>query len=326
MRGPKGALGRCAMLAAALSVCWSWSDSGWAQTKLRVAKASVAAFPFTTIDIGLAQNIFARHGLQIEAVALGGDAKVQQALTAGAADIGLGSGPALAFVAKGAPVLGVAALANAPSMLGLVVLDNGPVKSAADLKGRTIAVTSAGSLTEWFVDQISRQQGWGPDGIRIAALGDLPSELAALRTGQIDGISGDILAGIRSGREAPAHVLLAYDALVKDFHVQIIYATLNILKQDPQAVRRFLAAWFETVAFMRGHKDAVVQIGAPLIALDEPTFGRLYDAVMPVMSGDGRFNPKALAVLAQSFVDLKQLPAAPDMQKLVTEDYLPPRK
>ncbi|HEV8015725.1 MAG TPA: ABC transporter substrate-binding protein [Stellaceae bacterium] len=286
----------------------------------------MAAFPFIAIEVGLAQNIFARHDLQIESVALGGDAKVQQALTADAADIGLGSGPALAFLAKGAPVLGVAALANAPSMLALVVLDSGPVKSIADLKGRTIAVTSTGSLTEWFVDEISRQQGWGRDGIRIAALGDLPSELAALRTGQIDGISGDILAGLRSGQETPAHVLLAYDALVKDFHVQIIYATLSSLKQDPQAVRRFLAAWFETVAFMRDHKDAVVQIGAPLIALDEPTFARLYDAVMPVMSRDGRFNPKALAVLAQSFVDLQQLPAAPDMGKLVTEAYLPAGK
>ena len=112
---------------------------------------------------------------------------------------------------------------------------------------------------------------------------------------------------------------------MKDFHAQIIYATLKVLKDDPQAVRDFLAAWFDTVRFMREHKDVVVHIGAPVIALDEPTFGKLYDVVMPVMSRDGRFNPKALAVLGQSFVDLKQLPAMPDMEKLVTETYLPPQ-
>jgi ABC-type nitrate/sulfonate/bicarbonate transport system substrate-binding protein len=302
----------------------SWPDAGFTQTKLRVAKASVAAFPFAAIDIGLAENIFARHDVEIEGISLGGDAKVQQALTADAADIGLGSGPALAFLAKGVPALGVAALANAPAMMALVVPDGSPIKSVADLKGRTIAVTSTGSLTEWCVEQISRQQGWGSDGIHIAALGDATAQVAALRTGQIDGVSGDILSGLRSG--AWGHVLLRYDQLVKDFHVQIIYATDGILDRNPDAVRRFLAAWFETIAFMADHKDATVKIAAPIISLDEPNTALLYDAVMPVMSRDGRFNAKALAVLAQSFVDLKQLPAAPDMRKLVTEAYLPPDK
>jgi ABC-type nitrate/sulfonate/bicarbonate transport system substrate-binding protein len=317
------AVWRCSAVLATFLACLTWSSHGAAQQKLRVAKASVAAFPFTVIDVGLAENFFARRHVEIESVALGGDAKVQQAMAAGAVDIGLGSGPALAFIAKGAPVLGVAALSNAPSMLALVVLDNGPIKSIADLKDRTIAVTSKGSLTEWFVAEIARRQGWGPDGIHIAALGDLPAELAALKTGQIDGISGDILAGLRSGQQTPAHVLLAYGDLVKDFHTQIIYATRRILSENPQSVRDFLAAWFETVAFMRAHKDAAVHIGAPVIALDEPTFAKLYDAVMPVMSRDGRFNPKALAMLGQSFVDLKQLPSVPDMNALVTEAYLP---
>ena len=136
-----------------------WSGLGVAQEKLRVAKASVAAFPFTALDVGAAEGIFTYHQLDIESVALGGDAKVQQAMASDAVDIGLGSGPSLAFIVKGAPVVGVAALSNAPSMLALVVLDKGPVKSLGDLKGRTIAVTSAGSLTEWFVSEISRRQG-----------------------------------------------------------------------------------------------------------------------------------------------------------------------
>ena len=44
---------------------------------------------------------------------------------------------------------------------------------------------------------------------------------------------------------------------------------------------------------------------------------------MPMFSDDGRFDPKALAVLRHSFVELGLLPTEPDMSKLYTENFLP---
>jgi hypothetical protein len=44
---------------------------------------------------------------------------------------------------------------------------------------------------------------------------------------------------------------------------------------------------------------------------------------MASYSIDGRFNPRALAVLAQSYVELKLLDKEPDMTKLTTEAFLP---
>jgi len=44
---------------------------------------------------------------------------------------------------------------------------------------------------------------------------------------------------------------------------------------------------------------------------------------MPMFSDDGRFNPKALATLATSYVELGLLPQVPDMAKLYTEAFLP---
>ncbi len=37
---------------------------------------------------------------------------------------------------------------------------------------------------------------------------------------------------------------------------------------------------------------------------------------MPMFTDDGRFDPKALAVLRRSFVEMKTLPQEPDMSKL----------
>jgi hypothetical protein len=44
---------------------------------------------------------------------------------------------------------------------------------------------------------------------------------------------------------------------------------------------------------------------------------------MPMFSDTGRFDPKALAVLRKSFVEMKTLPEEPDMGKLYTEAFLP---
>ena len=44
---------------------------------------------------------------------------------------------------------------------------------------------------------------------------------------------------------------------------------------------------------------------------------------MPMFSDDGKFNPKALATLAKSYVELQLLPQEPDMAKLYTEAFLP---
>src|ERR1700730_19324069 len=64
-----------------------------AAEKLRVAKVVPFAWSFTPLDIGIAAGIFAKHGLDIEASASAGDAKLQQLLTSGSIDIGIGSGP-----------------------------------------------------------------------------------------------------------------------------------------------------------------------------------------------------------------------------------------
>jgi hypothetical protein len=40
-------------------------------------------------------------------------------------------------------------------------------------------------------------------------------------------------------------------------------------------------------------------------------------------SDTGRFEPKAVAVLSRSFVQMNLLPTEPDMSKLYTEKFLP---
>ena len=155
------------------------ASSAYAAEKLRVGKAVPEAFSFVPLDIGIKKGFFARNGLDIESIAFAGDARMQQAMASDSLDIALGSGPAMAFIVKGSPIKGVAAMAGPPLLLAIVVRPDGP-KTVADLRGKKISVSTAGSLTYWLVSETSRRQGWGPKGIEIAPMGAMPGQIAAI--------------------------------------------------------------------------------------------------------------------------------------------------
>jgi ABC-type nitrate/sulfonate/bicarbonate transport system substrate-binding protein len=103
----------------------------------------------------------------------------------------------------------------------------------------------------------------------------------------------------------------------------VIFATDKAIAQRPEALRGFLAGWLETIAFMRENQRATVEIAKEVMGTDAAATDAIYAELMPMFSDTGRFDPKALAVLAKSFVEMKTLPAEPDMSKLYTEALLP---
>ena len=288
---------------------------------LRVGKAVPEAFSFVPLDVGMREGIFAKNGIEIQSVAFAGDARMQQAMASDSLDIGLGSGPALAFIVKGAPIKAVAAMAGPPLLLAIVVRPDGP-KSVADLKGKKISVSTAGSLTYWLVSETSRRQGWGPKGIEIEPMGAMPGQIAAMKRGDIDGAIMDIGNAFALEKRGEGRILLRFTEL-KDFHIHVIFATDKLIASRPELVRGFLKGWFETIAFMRANKAETVAIAKEVTNKDDDITSRSYDELMPMFSDDGRFNPAALATLAKSFVELQLLPTQPDPARLYTEEFLP---
>jgi ABC-type nitrate/sulfonate/bicarbonate transport system substrate-binding protein len=287
-----------------------------AAEKLRVGKAVPEAFSFVPVDVGIKQGIFARNGLEIESIAFAGDARMQQAAAADSIDILLGSGPALAFVVKGSPIKGVAAMAGPPLLLAIVVRPDGP-KTVADLKGKKISVSTAGSLTYWLVSETARRQGWGHDGIDIKPMGAMPGQIAAIKRGDIDGAIMDIGNAFDLEKRGEGRILVRFTD-IKDFHIHVIFATDKAIAGKPEAVRAFLKGWFETIAFMRANKAETVATAKEVMNKDDEITGRTYDELMPMFSDTGKFDSKALAVLSKSYVELKTLPSEPDMSKLYT--------
>jgi NitT/TauT family transport system substrate-binding protein len=319
----RGSRLRAFTLLAVASANVAFTQFARAETKIRVGKAISEAFSFVPLDVGIETGIFKKHGLIVEKYDFAGSAKLQQGLAGGSIDIGLGSGPELAFIAKGVPAIGVAALADAPSLLTLDVEKNSPIQSVADLKGKTVSVSTVGSLTEWLVHELSRQQGWGPNGIKTLPIGTDVSQISALRTHQVDAVVVDVAAAYRLEEAGATRILFRFGNLVKDFHIHVIYANRAFLDKDPEAVRSFLAGWFETIAFMKENKEKTVEISSRVMGVSPAIASRVYDELMPAFNPTGKFNPKALQMLAKSYVEMGILPSEPDMSKLITEQFLP---
>jgi ABC-type nitrate/sulfonate/bicarbonate transport system substrate-binding protein len=325
MRSFRNSLLRLALLLVIAAVHLSIAaTTARAQETLRVGRAIANSWSFVPLDVGMAAGIFAKHGVAIESVSFTGSARLQQGMAAQSIDIGLSSGPELAMVAKGAPVIAVGAIVLSPRMT-ITVRAKGPIRESRDLRGKRIGVSTSASLTEWLTRELSRREGWGRDGIRAVALGSDAAQIAAMKTDQIDGLVLDVATALRLESSGDGRIVLYFGDIIKDFIQNAAYARRDLVASSPDRIRRFLAGWYETIAYMRAHKDESVRIALPIVDLPPDLAARGYDQWMEAYSGDGRFDPVALALLAKSFVEMGLLPAEPDMSRLYTEELLPAR-
>jgi NitT/TauT family transport system substrate-binding protein len=290
---------------------------------LRVGKSTLTSFSYTLLEVGMESGIFSKHGLTIESSAFGGGPRLIQAMTAGAIDIGLDGGTDMALIVKGAPIKGIAPLSGAPSEMVISVKAGGPVKTVADLKGRKIAITGAGTLTGWITRELVKSRSWSDSDITYVTSSNIAASRALLKVGEIDAMTTDMSTTLEQQRKGEETLLFSYGDLVKDFHMQIIFATDKVIAENPDAVRAFMAAWLETIAFVKANKAKTVEIIQQVLGFHPDVLNETYARVVASYSTDGRFNPRALAVLARSYVELKILDKEPDMAKLYTEEFLP---
>ncbi|HLI19822.1 MAG TPA: ABC transporter substrate-binding protein [Stellaceae bacterium] len=316
--------GRAAALAV-LAAMLCGSPPAIAAEKLTVARSSTSGFTFDPLNIGIEKGIYARNGLDVQAVVMEGSAKLHQAMLAGALDIGLGAGSDIAFLVKGSPEKAVGAIMLGAGIYGLTVGPDSPIRTVADLKGRKIGVSTIGSLTQWLVLQLIKQQGWQPSDVTFVTVGsDATGQTAALQTHQVDATMGAAALGWQLETEKRGRLLIAASQIVHNFLMNAAFASNKLIEQKPDALRAFLKAWYETIQWMRANRAETVTLARKIDGFSQAVEERNYDAVMPSMSSDGKFSPDAVAAVRQSFVDLHLLPSAPDMSQYITERFLPP--
>ena len=290
---------------------------------LRVGKAVATAWTFTPLDVGMQTGIFAKNGIEIKESAAHGDAKLQQAMAADGLDIGIGSGPGMAFAAKGAPVKAVAAMAGVPRNMAVMVSYNSSIKTVDDLKGKKLGVTTVGSLTYWIGQRINQVKGWDGNGIKVVPVGGMGPGRAAMKTGQLDGYIGALEFGYALEAKKEWRVITSATPFVDHFITHVFFARNKLIAEHPDKIRAFLKGWFETIAYMKSHKEKSVEITAKVLHLPPAVVSRAYDSQIGIFSTDGTFDPKAVAVLKKSYIELGRLKTEPPDDVLFTTQFVP---
>ncbi len=309
-----------------LSLCLGTAllaSSAHAADKVRAGKAVATSLPMAMLDLGVNEGIFAKYGIEPEIIAFTGDARLQQAFAAESVDIGLGSGPAMAFQVKGAPSLAVAAFAGPPRTISVAVIPDSPIKKASDLKGKTLAISTTGSLTEWLARRLAVKEGWGPEGVKTIALGAGAAMNGPLFTKQVDAMMTGTENALLLVEKKQVRIVTGMEDYAPDFITHVVFASNSMIEKKPEIIGRFLQGFFASMQFAKANKAKTVAFLAPLFNEPADVTEQIYDHEMPMMIEDGHFDPKAVAVLKDSFLDMGILDKKPEDAQLFDARFVP---
>jgi NitT/TauT family transport system substrate-binding protein len=290
---------------------------------VRVGKSLGSLWAFLPVDVGKTEGIFAKYGIDVDISDLGNGNKLQEALAARSLDFGLAAGTDLAFPVKGSPVLGVAAFAGEPRTVAVVVSADSPIHDAAGLKGKLLAMPGAPSVAEWLVWQMAIAEGWGQDGVRIVAQGSVQANIAALLTHQVDAVVDPVEVGWKLEDQHKGRLIVHLAQYAPHFHAHVIFARRDLIRDHPELVERFLKGFFASIAFMKSHKDETAEIAMRVLNEDRSMADRTYDYELTMLSDDGAWDPEALTVLKDSFVQLGLIEAKPTDEQMLTRQFVP---
>jgi len=229
----------------------------------------------------------------------------------------------MALSVKGSPAIAVAAYAGAPRNFSVNVAADSDIKTVKDLKGRLLATATAGSLPEWLIKRLSLKEGWGVNGIRTTATGGFEASLAATLTHQVDGFMGATEAGLKLEEEKRGRIITNMEQYAPHFITQVVSTRKDFVEKHPELVERFLKGIFASIAYVRANKAESTAIATRILHQNPKVMDRTYDSELSMLSTDGRFDPEAIEVLKQSYIDMGILDAKPRDEQLFTTKFVP---
>jgi ABC-type nitrate/sulfonate/bicarbonate transport system substrate-binding protein len=127
------------------------------------------------------EGIYEKNGLDVQVTVFEGDGKVMQALQAGQLDVGFGG--VSAYVTSQTTDAPVVALAVNAKVLSDLLVTTADVKTADDLRGKCVAVSTYGGTSHGAVILSLEALGLTPEDVVITEVGGQSARIAALQGG-----------------------------------------------------------------------------------------------------------------------------------------------
>ena len=147
--------------------------------------------------------------------------------------------------------------------------------------------------------------------------------MAALKRGHTHGFIWTAEAGYELEEKGEGKILFNFGEIVTDFQFGIIAAREAYIQEKPEVVRAFLKGWYETIRWMKEHKDEAVTRIAKQLEVSEAVARKTYDLDMANFSPDGTPQMKGLQVAAASVVEMGFAPRAPEVTEVFDGRFVP---
>ncbi|MEI2732100.1 MAG: ABC transporter substrate-binding protein [Dermatophilaceae bacterium] len=212
---------------AALAACSSGSPSGSTTTgsagpAAGAKEVNVAVIPIVDCSpafLGVSKGFFAEEGLNVKLTQVTGGAAAVSGVVGGSFDIGFGN-PVSTMVAvdKGLTLRyvsnGVTTSGKKPDFGAVVVKGDSPIKTPADLAGKTVSVNNLSNIGDTTIRKVVEEAGGDPKTIKFVEVA-FPDTPAALDRGQIDAawmLEPFLSASLASGSRIVTNNFVDFDA------------------------------------------------------------------------------------------------------------------
>ena len=277
----------------------------------------------------VAEGYYKDAGLDVTLVQGNGSGNTAQLVANGRSQLAYADAVAVSqLIAKGAPMKVVATIYQSNPNAVMALKKTG-IKSVKDLAGKKVGVPSGSSQTT-MLPLLLKSNNLKESDITMI---DMPvaSMVPALLQGQVDAVLGSIDA-YQIQAESQGAQLDVYrfaDHGVPTVSTSI-FASDSFLKENPDIVKKFIAASLKGWSFALDNPDkAVKDLKVVFPEVNEKLASAELAAITPLFcSGGAKYIGKAedaLWVKSQALLsEVKLLPAGQDPKSYYTNDYLPP--
>jgi len=307
------------LLAAGLIACAPLAAR--AADTLNVGVAAIYA-PFAPMFAAEELGFYKERNLEVVLTVYRGGGAAQEAMAAGAADIITNSpmGAAQA-ISKGIKQKIVAAGGTiTPEGWFVIVPKDSPIKSLADLQGKTMGVTAAGSTSDFFTLWVAKHAGVS---IRAIPLGG-PGMLPALKGKQVDALilwPNLSYSAVQSGAYRSVGDL---GALMGPVIPDTVVASDALIASRPDVLKRYLQALTKAVGYMKDNEDwGKAFLKRYTSESSDAVIDESYRQVIQNIRIDGQVKPEWVQGSLELMTLVRGAAPVPALDSVFTDRFLP---
>lgn len=197
-------------------------------------------------------RLFEKQGLEVELVYIPGGPRALMALLGGSIQfLNYSAIPTMTAALRGAEAVILGSSINRPDH-SLIVKPG--IRSVQDLRGKTIGLSSLGSLTDILLTGALRLEGLSEREVKIVAVGGLAERVGALQIGRIDGA---MLLGaqMRAATKLGFKELINFSKLPFEVSLSALISARSFVLKQPEITFKFLRAWTEGIFIFKSNRE-----------------------------------------------------------------------